>query len=331
MKITLDVAKLEQAGKITREQRQWLENLADTSPGSTSRSSTSRSNTSRSNTSRSNNGVGSGINILVGFGVIAITAGMFALLPSSATALLVGVVLWGAAYYLNRALPAWRILSEICVLVGAFALAGGLIASFEGARESFVLVSLLFMVAAAVIKSQLMAVLAAWAIFFSVGALTGYFGGGYYLGVEAPTVTVLLFSALALGAFWFSKNLTDGYDRLALSFSRMCVIHVNFGFWVGSLWGDSELGVHAFSITWALALIAVGVWAVRTQRRFVVNTVTTFGAIHFYTQWFETIGASPWGVLIAGLITIGIALALWRYNQRKNQHNNQRDQGSQSS
>lgn len=308
MKITLDVAKLEQEGKISSEQRQWLTSLADTSPISSS---------------HTNQAVGNGINILVGFGVIAISAGMLALLPSSATALLVGVLLWAAAYYLNRTLPAWRILSEICVLVGAFALAGGLIASFAGARESFVLVSLLFMVAAAVIKSQLMAVLAAWAIFFSVGALTGYFGGGYYLGVEAPTVTVLLFSALALGAFWFSKNLSDGYDRLALSFSRMCVIHVNFGFWVGSLWGDSALGVHIFSVTWALALIAVGAWAVRTQRRFVVNTVTTFGAIHFYTQWFETMGASPGGVLMAGLITIGIALALWRYNQRNHQRNHQ--------
>ena len=293
MKITLDVDRLEQEGAITPEQRQWLESLADSSSS-----------------------VGNGVNILVGFGVIAVTAGLMALLPSSATAIVVGILLWGAGYYLNRRAQAWRILAEICVLIGAFLVSAGLLASLEFTREGFLVVSVLFVIAAAIIKSQLLAVLSAWSIFFSVGAMTGYFSGGYYLGVELPLVTVLLFSALALGAFFLSKNLADGYDKLALSFSRMCLVLVNFGFWVGSLWGDSDLGVHTFSITWALALVAVGVWAVRTQRRFVVNTVTTFGSIHFYTQWFETIGAQPWGVFVAGLITIGIALALWRYNQQ---------------
>jgi hypothetical protein len=297
MKITLDVAKLEQEGKITAEQRQWLEHLADTK-----------------------NSVGNGVNILVGFGVIAVTAGLMALLPSSGTAIIVGVLLWGAGYRINRHTRDWRVLAEICVLIGALLVSAGLLASFDFARESFVLVSVLFIIAAAVIKSQLLAVLSAWAIFFSIGAMTGYFAGGYYLGVEAPTITVLLFSALALGAFYLSKNLDNGYDRLALSFSRMCLILVNFGFWVGSLWGDSDLGVHVFSITWAIALVAVGVWAVRTQRRFVVNTVTTFGSIHFYTQWFESIGAQPWAVFVAGLITIGVALALWRYNQLVQAH-----------
>lgn len=297
MKITLDVAKLEQEGKITAEQRQWLENLADTKSS-----------------------VGNGVNILVGFGVIAVTAGLMALLPSSTTAIVIGALLWGAGYRTNRHARDWHILAEICVLIGALLISAGLLASLEFAREGFLLVSIIFITAAAVIKSQLLAVLSAWAIFFSIGAMTGYFMGGYYLGVEAPTITVLLFSALALGAFYLSKNVTDGYDKLALSFSRMCLILVNFGFWVGSLWGDSDLGVHVFSITWALALIAVGVWAVRTQRRFVVNTVTTFGSIHFYTQWFETIGASPWTVFVAGMITIGIALALWRYNQRVQAH-----------
>jgi hypothetical protein len=236
MKITLDVAKLEQNGHITPEQRQWLESLAETH----------------------SNSVGNGVNILVGFGVIAVTAGTLAVLPSSGTAIIIGVLLWGAGYRIHRHARDWHILAEICVLIGAFLVAAGLLASLGFAREGFVLVSVLFIIAAAIIKSQLLAVLAAWAIFLSIGAMTGYFSGGYYLGVEAPTVTVLLFSALALGAFFFSKNLTAGYDRLALSFSRMSLVLVNFGFWVGSLWGDSTLGVQAFSITWALALVAVG-------------------------------------------------------------------------
>ena len=71
-----------------------------------------------------------------------------------------------------------------------------------------------------------------------------------------------------------------------------------------------------FSIAWALALIATGVWAVRVNRRWLVNIVAVFGAIHFYTQWFEKLGASPLSVLLGGVIMLVIALALWSFNKR---------------
>ena len=45
-----------------------------------------------------------------------------------------------------------------------------------------------------------------------------------------------------------------------------------------------------------------------------VNTAATFGAIHFYTQWFERLGAQPWAIIVAGLTVVAIAVALWRYN-----------------
>ena len=35
-----------------------------------------------------------------------------------------------------------------------------------------------------------------------------------------------------------------------------------------------------------------------------------FAAIHFYTQGFERLGATPSAVLLAGLIMIGIGLGL---------------------
>lgn len=40
-----------------------------------------------------------------------------------------------------------------------------------------------------------------------------------------------------------------------------------------------------------------------------------FGAIHFLTQWFERLGAEPGSVLIAGLLTLGIALGLRALNR----------------
>jgi len=43
--------------------------------------------------------------------------------------------------------------------------------------------------------------------------------------------------------------------------------------------------------------------------------LAVFGAIHFYTQYFERLGASPGSILFAGLAALGIAFAIFRYNK----------------
>ena len=70
-----------------------------------------------------------------------------------------------------------------------------------------------------------------------------------------------------------------------------------------------------YVILWALALIAVGFWAARENRRWVVNIAAIFGAIHFYTQWFERLGAEPLTVLLAGILALGFAVGLWYFNR----------------
>ena len=88
------------------------------------------------------------------------------------------------------------------------------------------------------------------------------------------------------------------------------------------LWSDREAwrAAHlhvpeiAFIVGWAIVIIAVGAWAARTNRRWVVTTAAVFGAIEFYTQWFERLGAEPWAIIVAGLTIVGFAIALWRYN-----------------
>jgi hypothetical protein len=47
-----------------------------------------------------------------------------------------------------------------------------------------------------------------------------------------------------------------------------------------------------------------------------VNVVAVFGGIHFYTQWFERLGASAETVLIAGLLALGFAVGLRALNAR---------------
>ena len=64
-----------------------------------------------------------------------------------------------------------------------------------------------------------------------------------------------------------------------------------------------------------IALLAFGAWAVFANRRWVVNSVAVFGAIHFFTQWFMALGAQPLSILGGGLLLIGFGLALARFNR----------------
>ena len=72
----------------------------------------------------------------------------------------------------------------------------------------------------------------------AVGARTGYLHAMYFLGIQEPTVTILLFSLIALGAYQLSRRLPADGERLALVAARTALFLVNFGFWIGSLWGD---------------------------------------------------------------------------------------------
>jgi iron complex transport system permease protein len=97
---------------------------------------------------------------------------------------------------------------------------------------------------------------------------------------------------------------------------RVAIVMVNVAFFVGSLFGDDRLGLSAmaFSVAWALALLAFGGWAVFANRRWVVNSVAVFGAIHFFTQWFMVLGAQPLSILGGGVLLIVFGLALARFN-----------------
>jgi hypothetical protein len=71
-----------------------------------------------------------------------------------------------------------------------------------------------------------------------------------------------------------------------------------------------------FSILWAVVLLGAGIWAVQVNRRWLVNLIAVFAGIHFYTQWFERLGATPLSVLLGGLMMLASAFALWIFNRR---------------
>jgi iron complex transport system permease protein len=173
----------------------------------------------------------------------------------------------------------------------------------------------------------------------ALGRSTGYRHAVYMLTVNEPSITIAFFALLAGAAYLVSQQVGHAYQQLAIVFARVSLILVNFGFWIGSLWGNypGETWVQgegyrlwsnreawraahlhipeiAFIVGWAIVIIAVGAWAVRNNRRWVVTTAASFGAIEFYTQWFERLGAEPWAIIVAGLGIVAVSIALWRYN-----------------
>jgi hypothetical protein len=302
MKVTLDLDQLLREGKISQAEYEKFSQFASKSTGTLA------------------------FNILIGFGVIAVSSAALALVPTPTTAIIIGFgILALGIFLLKYSLEQWKLLANICILVGALMMGGGIIASGEGNLASLVSVTFLFTVAGILAQSNLLIVLATLMLSATIGAGTAYNHASYFLIIEQPLTTVILFSSLSLGLYHLSKLLAPQYESLAITSSRTGVFLVNFGFWVGSLWGErDEKGVilisdTIFAILWAIALIATGIWGWKQNRRWVVNTVATFGGIHFYTQWFENLGASPGTVLIGGLFALGFAIGLRMINSKMRQ------------
>ena len=299
MKITIDLDQLLKDGKISQIEYDKLRELSEQSTGSLA------------------------FNVLIGFGVIAVSGAALALIPVATTAIVIGLSILVAGLILLRSnWKQWRVLTNICILVGALMTGGGIVAEFRGSLPSILFVAAIFAVAGVYARSALLTVLATLMLSASIGARTGYFHASYFLFIQEPVMTVILFSLLAIALSQLSKTLPAEFERIALASARASVFLVNFGFWVGSLWGErSDTGAvvvsdTTFAIFWAVALLVTAIWSWKRNRRWVLNTVATFGGIHFYTQWFEHLGASPGSVLIAGLLALGLAIALRVLNSK---------------
>lgn len=305
MKIVLDLTKLVAEGKLSETQVRELQALAKPGTGFLA------------------------INILMAFGVFAIAGGILALVPSVITAIALGVVLAGVGVAISLGVSLqWSLLGTAITIAGVLIASAGIIGLSEGLWFGFAIATVVLLGLAIAIRSALLSALAVFALAGMLGSSTGYDFATYFVGVQEPAITIAVFSLLAFAAYLISLRVPAAYEPLALGFSRLSLVMVNFGFWIGSLWGDKpghswrstegmtslNIPEYVFVVGWAIALIGVGIWAARANRRFVVNTVATFGAIHFYTQWFERLGAEPVAILMAGVIVVAIAVGLWRYN-----------------
>jgi len=310
MNILIDVDALVLDGTLSAELAQKLRASAVRSTGSTA------------------------INILLAFGAVAIAAGILVLWKSTALIGLFGLVFTGLGYFLHRSSPQWSKLGSIWMVIG-----GLILSAYAGYYTPWPALSPL--VSAAILlgvgvlgSSHLLIALVPLALCAVLGGRTDYMHAMYMIAIQEPTLTIITFTAL--GSLAWTAAQRGFYAALSITFARTCVLLVNFGFWIGSLWGDTPgrffarasdgqnyvwaaqqtISAPIYSILWAVALVAAGYWGAVNGRRFLVNTVAVFGAIHFYTQWFERMGAEPVAVIVAGAITIVIGLAFWKFNQR---------------
>ena len=271
-----------------------------------------------------------GLNLLIGFGVLATTGGALALLRSASASIALGAALEAAGITLSaRYQRDWGTLGLILLLVGALTVSGGILIYTDGRIEGYLAVTAICAVVGIVARSGMLVAMAVIGLSACLGAATNYYHASYELVIRQPALTVVAFTVLALATYRLALSLPHETQRLAVIASRTSLILVNFGFWVGSLWGDSLwfrppswslrsgdlIPDWVFAVVWAVALIGTGSWAVRQNRRWVVNTVAVFSAFHFYTQYFERMGASPATLVVGGVIALGFAVGLARYNR----------------
>jgi iron complex transport system permease protein len=312
MNILIDVDKLEQEGVITSSLASSLRSHAVRETGSTA------------------------INVLLAAGAIAIAAGILTLFTSSYAGALFGALFAISGSFIStRHAEQWGKLGSIWLVIGALLLCGSLGLIVNKPLPAALLAAFILSFIGVIAESRLLIMLTPLALGAAIGGSTGYWHAVYMVAIEEPTLDIVLFGTLSIGAWNFSKYLRGARQNLALIFARMCVILVNMGFWVGSLWGDTPghtwkdgvphgfmTSAHqtipstVFAIGWAIALLLTGAWGAKNGRRFIVNTVAVFGAIHFYTQWFEYLGMHAFSVMLAGVAAVAIGLGLWRYNRK---------------
>jgi iron complex transport system permease protein len=218
MKIVLDLSKLVEQGKLSAAEAERLRGLAAADTGSFA------------------------INLLVGFGVVAVSAGVAALVPRPETALMLGLAMFAIGLGLTLwGRERWSLLAQICVVVGALMFCGGVLTIGKGGLAAMLIVAAALAGASIVARSSLLMAAAVLALGACLGAQAGYWHATYMLAIYEPLLTIVLFSLLGLGAYHLSKSLSADYERLALIAARTSVFMVNFGFWIGSLWGDRLL------------------------------------------------------------------------------------------
>ena len=245
MKILVDVDELQEQGLIAPDTAALLKSHALRDTGTTA------------------------INMLLAFGAIAVAAGLLALTVSPGLSAIFGLLFIAGGWWITKRYEVnWGELGSIWMIVGALTLCGATGVLINKPLEAGAMAALILAGTSYLAASRLLAALVPLALESALGGSTGYWTACYEIVVREPTLTILLFAALALAGWIVTQRLSVLYQSLTLTFTRVSIILVNMGFWIGSLWGDSPGNIWRsgdqsydpsispvfFVVTWAMAL-----------------------------------------------------------------------------
>lgn len=301
MKVTLNISKLLEQGKITREEYQRLNYLAE-------------QQTKIPLT-----------NLLLGFSLFFICClGLF-MPPTSEGVILIGLALSLLAILMAKIKQRWGVLQTVIAFTGAMFLGGGIIWSLESSPLSFLIATFLLGLLGVYGKSRLLISLSLLTFSFTpIGEVPENLSD-YWMILRDPLLAVTIYSLLTIILYQLSLRLKLSAEALAIAAGRTCVLLVNLGFWIGSLYGSGErdgviplaLSPGWFTIIWIVSLVSAGIWASRANRPWLQNVLSIFAGIHLYTQWFVHFGISIFTVLPAGILAAIIGFLIWKYIQFK--------------
>ncbi|MCU0832292.1 MAG: hypothetical protein MUC58_12420 [Rhizobiaceae bacterium] len=289
--------------------------------------------------------VGQLVQVFAILGALGLAAGVIMLDPSATLGLLLALGALGfAAFVQVRGKDDLAILGTGMAIAGTMGLAGWFGLKF-GEIWPAVLVNgvgtLITLASALFFRSRFLVAFVPLGLAAMIGSGTAYWHASYAIFISEALVTVLLFGALSLALFAAAPRLQAVHSGLSVIAGRVSWLVMNFGFWVGSLWGD-HVGDHfaevwsgrdssweemeawrqtalfipdwVFIIGWASVSIATIV-ALR-HNRFAVNASITFLAINAYTQFFEHFGDSPFALLVGGASLLAFAWGLFHLDKR---------------
>lgn len=259
-----------------------------------------------------------------------------------------------AALALRRAGEAARFATAAILLMGLALHLGGLAYLMGRNEVSGLPITLYYLYTAALlawggwrIDLRLVTALAIVPFAQMLDTSTFYFHAAYVFYSPEPTLSILQMGLLIAGCLWLAGRAPERLARHARVLIMLAFVVANLCALVGSLWGDvvgeqiwgpgryrfgemsweefsaareafraSTLVIshHVFTVLWALALIAMLVWAGMRNQRGLFNAALTFAAIHAYTQLFESFYDEPLAYVIAGLTAIPLAWGTWRLN-----------------
>jgi iron complex transport system permease protein len=234
-----------------------------------------------------------------------------------------------AAILRQLADESWLLLAHALAIGGALGACFAFVVQFPTLKPSLLFVGIFLTTTAFYFRSGVIGAFAPLALGSWLGSGAGYWHATYSISITQPLVTIAVFSAFSAALLSLLYRLPR-HERVITVMARVSFLLANFGFWVGSLWGENfrtatvgaavqrsgpaAIPAPDFSIGWVIALLIALAIGLRTRRRFISNSAITFLGIHFYTQIFETFGARPVVVICSGLLLVAFAFGLVRFN-----------------